>query len=352
MSKDSLETGLGFMRDRLLSWSVGNIGPATETGCSTVLLEDAEYFDAVVESDLVGPETALFVQGGGDQDHVRTFDCEGSIAEPGSEFAVGDDFFLQIQDYVTTEFVPLLGPTLIRVTGADDFERFLADADTAYTDGSFQEFVVAPSVRIADLPGLGADTGSGGPRSRLYVGTHGQVSTSPTGRGLGTVGTSMAELQDRWTELNAEYQTGCSVCLSNAIDEDERTGALAARPWIARYLTVLDAVRTLRAQNIQEIRVSGFGGGRLLSPLDEPANPADMTNPQIPVVMESGGTIYAYLPASGRVLRMPPSTGHVLEVLTVCGSVESAIEYADPDSVRKLASLLQWDELLSAPSRQ
>lgn len=339
------------MRDRLLLWSVGNIGPDTGTGCSTVLLEDAGHLDAVAESDLVGPETVLFVQGGGDQDRVRAFDCEGSIVEPGSEFAVGDDFFLQIQDYVSTEFLPLLGPTLIRVTGADDFERFLADADTAYTDGSFQEYVVSPSVRIADLPGLGADTGSGGPRSRLYVGTHGQVSTSPTGRGLGMVDTPLRELQNRWTELNAGFQVGCSVCLADAIGEDERADALVARPWIARYLTVLDAVRTLRAQEVQKIRVSGFGG-RLLPPLGDLADPADTTEPQTPVVMESGGTVYAYLPASGRVLRMPPSTGHALEALTVCGSVDPATEYADPDSVRKLASLLQWDEPLRVPGRR
>lgn len=333
-------------------------GDSAPAGVETIVLEDSGLLGPVLESDLVAERTLIFVPAPQGSDVVRDLGpgrpgvvgYDGTFSEAGAEFVLGDDFYLQIQNYAISEYMSVVGPTLIRVGDETDLETYLADAERALREGIFPSFLTNPVIQMADLPALGAGPDGDGPALRLYVRAAGEVSTSPHGRDLGMIDAGLAVLNERWTALNAESAQPCAVCLGGVLDEADRAGALGARPWLPRYLAAVEAIRQVRARRGAEPRVSGFGG-RLdpaLPPLDEAADGRDAT---VPLLLWLDEEAFVYQPGSSRIFAMPLATARLAEVLLAYGSVAAAAGHAPEPQLTALAAMFARNGLaLSAAS--
>jgi hypothetical protein len=311
----------------------------TADAALAVVLERATHLDRALESGLVGPETRVFVPGAQDStDGAVVIGYDGSISDPGGDVQIGAQFFLQTQDYGTSEYLSLIGATLVKVVDERDFQAFLADADAAREHGSFVDFATHPLVRLCDVAGLGAAAGVDGPRLRLYVDAEGVISTSTAGAPLGQLGDDLGTLEAAWNKINGESARPCAVSLAQAVDEDVRVAALEERPWIARYHGAIAAVRNLRAREIadgRDIRVSGFGG-RLAPELGDITDPWDLRQDDAPLLLWTDDAAYLYAAAAERVFQLPHSTAVQVERLLVHGSPQAAGDAADRDQVTRI----------------
>ncbi|MER5934750.1 daptide biosynthesis RiPP recognition protein [Streptomyces sp. NPDC002054] len=335
---------MSVAKRHLMSWGVGRAlpgragEPAAGTGAATVVLENADHLAQLLGSDLVGPHSVILSPGAPETEGTPlVVGYEGSLSEPGGDLSIDDDFFLQSQDYATSAYMSVIGATLIRITEEADFEAFLADADRARAEGEFASFVTDPAVQLADLSALGGGPAGDGPATRLWVGPEGELSVSPGGSRIGTLGDSFATVHAAWEYLNSTSDQPCPVSLGEVLPEPERAAELAARPWLGRYLAALNAVRELRARGLGEIRVSGFGG-RLAptSEAGEPTSPADLTDAELPLLLWTDEA--AYLHASGRTFRINRSAGELAEALLVHGSLDAAAAHADRDALARVES--------------
>ncbi len=230
------------------------------------------------------------------------------------------------QDYGTSEYLSLIGATLVKVVDEHDFTTFLNDADTAYTGGSFADFVTHPMVRLCDAAALGATAPEDGPRLRLYVGAEGTISISPSGAPLGELGDDLATLVAAFDKLNGESAWPCAVALAGVLPEDIRVAKLKERPRIRSYHRAIAAIRTLRAREItdgRDVRVSGFGGR--FAPGRQGAEAEwDLIQEDAPMLCRVGEEYYLYNAASERVFRVPPEASPQVEALLAYGSPEQA----------------------------
>jgi hypothetical protein len=328
-------------------WGSGQLGtdvlepgePLPTEGAMAVVLESAEHFDRACSTGLVAADTRVFVPGASDStedpDGPVVLGYDGSLSDPGGDVQIGTQFFLQTQDYGTSEYLSLIGATLVKVVDGRDFDAYLADADTALAEGAFPDFATHPLVRLCDVAALGGPIGVDGPRLRLYVGADGVISTSTAGAPLGELGDDLAALEETWSKINAESALPCAVGLARAVEEDVRVAGLRERPWIGRYHGALGAVRALRARNIgdgRDIRVSGFGG-RMLRELEDVAQPRDLRRDEAPLLLWTGEDAYVHSPATERVFRVPLPAAARVERLLVHGSPEAAAGADDLDQL-------------------
>lgn len=346
---DQTPTGNGTMdrdelrrvKQHLMSWGTGDEPPGTEVidGAATIVVTDPEHVAPLVESDLVGTGTVVLAPDAYDSAIPGVVGYDGTLDEAGGEASLGDDFFLQTQDYATSEFMSILGPTLVRIDGQEDFDLFLADADRAAEEGVFPEFAIAPALRLADVPALGNGLGIDGPDLRLYVDPDGQISTSTGGSGLGRVGDSLTTLRTAWDRANEDDSTSCSICLGRNVPEPARASALRERPWLGRYLTALEALRTLTLNNITDIRVSGFGG-RITKGLAEEGHDFDLRSHRSPVVMWNQERGYVYDPAVRKVFLLEHVAASAAEILVTTGSRDVADQYAPAEPLDQVEDFL------------
>lgn len=324
-------------RRHLMSWGTGrgDLVPAGAAGTATVVLESAEHLDAVLASDLVGPRTLVFVpeaQGTGEPGGQQVIGYHGSATEPGGDLAIDDDFYLQIQDYATCEYMSVLGATMVRILDGADFEAFLADADAALADGRFPTFLVEPAVQLADVAALGGPDRGDGPRTRLHVDPRGRVSTAPGGLPLGSIGDPVARLAQAWARRNGASAAPDAVALGSAVPEVLRCAAVAHRPWLGRYLAALEAVRELAARGVADVRVSGFGG-RLGSTCS--GDGPDLYDAALPLLAWTEDAAYLRCTASGRTFALDADAAGPVEALLVRGS---AADTADAEIVAAFAA--------------
>ncbi|MDV9172914.1 daptide biosynthesis RiPP recognition protein [Streptomyces sp. W16] len=323
---------MSALKERLMSWATGRTTVSVDTAHATrtVVLEDAEYLATLLASDVVDTDTMVFAPGAeGSADSPGVIGYEGSLAEPGTEFTHDPGFYLQIQAYGISEYMSVVGPTLVRVADTTDFESYLLDADRAHDQGTFADFLTNPAIQLADLPALGAGQDGDGPGLRLYVGRSGEISTSPGGNPLGKAGDSFGALAEAWTRTNAESGRPCGVCLGAVVPEADRVAALAQRPWLGRYLAAVHALRDLRARGVLGTGVSGFGE-RLMADLAEHPEPADVSDADLPLLLRAGEDVYAHDSRHGRTFRLSRAVAETAEALLVCGSVDAASRYVEP----------------------
>jgi hypothetical protein len=334
------------VKKHLSSWGTGRVQPLekpAENGSLTVVLEDADHLDALLGSDLVGDSTLVLSPGEsregavGATGAVGVVGYEGSLAEPGGDLSVDDEFFLQTQDYASAGYMSVIGATLVRIVERADLDAFLDDADRARADGTFPTHVTSPAVQLADLAALGGDPGQDGPRTRLYVDADGTVAVSPWGAPLGTIADGLDALDDRWQRLAEAAAHPCELALGRAVPAAAGAAAAAERPWLGRYLAAVDALRELHARGIADIRVSGFGG-RLSPALAELPDGADT---DVPLLLWTDDAAFVHLTGNRRTFRVDHAAGALLEALLVCGSVDAAAGYADR------AGLLRAERLLT-----
>lgn len=347
MTFANTDVNVSSMNRHLMTWYIGTSVPgATAAGRPTVLLDDGAHLAPLLRSPVGDVAAMVFVPEGHGSDDPRVVEYAGSPQEPGGEVAVGDDFYLQVQDYAAGAFMALLGPTIVTVTSGEDLEFFLADADRARSRGHFPEFLLAGAVRLANVTALGAGFGDDGPLLRLHVDAVGLVSTSSTGVRIGDLQTPLAELTGAWERHNSTSRP-CAVCLGAVIDDAARCDALASRPWLAQYLTAVDALRTLEGNGVTGLSVSGFGA-RLLPALAEATGP-DRAGGSAPVLLWSDDSGYLFDPSAGRVFSLSLAAAGYAEALLVSGSVEAASEVAERASVEQVAAFFARSGVTLAP---
>ena len=300
------KTELRRIKRHLMSWSTGQfeVGPANQDSCSTIVVADPAHLADLLDTDLVGDNTVVLAPEGHGADPSRVVGFAGTLDEPNAEMSIGYDFFLQTQDYATSPFMSVLGPTLVRVTGPDDLELFLADADRAREERSPHR----RPPRAGSRPG--SRRSSATPlRQRRRRNLH----------------------LDRWLQPRTcrRHARLPASELGPAQRGKHRTRELLARPWLGRYLAAVDGLRMLATREIVGLRVSGFGQ-RLNPALDHHPDSADAATPLLFWNDESG---YVYEPASGRTFQVNLAAATAVEALLVTGSAEQASEYASPRSL-------------------
>ncbi|WNI16181.1 daptide biosynthesis RiPP recognition protein [Actinacidiphila sp. ITFR-21] len=327
------------VRQHLLSWATGRpfgaAGPGSAVGAPaaarTVLLDDASLAEPLTAAGLVDGHSVVFVpQDPSEAAEPARSDAAaptyvgygGSLAEPGGELSLGQEFFLESRDYAAAAYMPLLGPTLVTVTGPDDFELFLADADLARETGRFPEFAVAAPVRLAQLPALSADRDGDGPGLRLHVDADGGVSTAWSGVRVGTLDDGPAGLYQTWQDVNESSAAGCAVCLGAVLDEPGRLAGLTARPWLGDYLAAVDSLRTLTARGMAGLRVAGFGA-RLLPEPDTDADPVPDPGRRRAVLLLGDDGACLHQPSTGRTFRLGTGAARCAEALLTLGSADA-----------------------------
>lgn len=213
---------------------------------------------------------------------------------------------------------PGRGGVVLRVADEHDLSAFLRDADTALTTGRFVDHLLRPDVLVADLAALGADFADAGPDDRVWVGPRGRVSTSPTGAGLGSLRDRRDLLTQRWRDRNGGGTRPCTVALGAALDEQDRSDALADRPWLPRFHIVVRALRGLRAAGLHPVAVSGFGRrlDRRVAELQPGPVVDDPAAPVLAVTRHQGRNCHWVLTPDGRRRRsVPPDDAIRLEYL-------------------------------------
>ncbi|MCX5266155.1 daptide biosynthesis RiPP recognition protein [Streptomyces sp. NBC_00199] len=297
----------GRLKQHLISWATASpLAGSPGAGVGTLVLADAAHIPAVTAAGLVGHRTLLLAPDDGTRDLAPAVGYQGSLTEPGDEFSNGQDFFLQTHAYAASPFMTVFGPTVVRVFDRHDFEVFLADADRALAEGVFPEFLLTSSVLLADPAALsGADDPADGPALRLYADRNGQVSTSPTGAVLGTVDDSLDVLAESFTRAG-----NAAAALDAALPAQTRAEALHDRPFLARYLAAVAALRSLMARGATGLKVSGFGS-RLTPGLAVSGD--DLADPSLPIVLY--GDEDSYVVAGSRLFAVDRRAARTLECL-------------------------------------
>lgn len=335
---------MGGVKTHLMHWAIGKrVGVGNrataqtppEPGAEVIVLDHARHVAPVLASDLATAQTVIFAPFSDETTDARVVPYEGSFAAPGAEAVLGNSFFLQIQNYAISEFMSVVGPTLVRVSDDADLDAYLKDADRAVVEGVFPAFLTHPVIQLADLPGLGAGL-LGGPSLRLHVRASGEVSTSPSGIPLGDVGTRFADIESAWERINGASSHPCAVCLGDVLDSGTREAGLAQRPWLARYLVAIEAIRNIRARGVEDIKVSGFGG-RIHEDLSHGGAPNE--DPDAPVLLWNTGTAFVYAPGSGRAFQASLEVARLAELLLVRGGVDAAADHAPADVLRRVEQM-------------
>lgn len=326
---------------------IGNEPVEAYDGTLAVVLERGAHLDPLYENGFLGSQSRVFVQrsddGVDERSGAAVLGYEGSLSDPGGDVQIGAQFFLQTQDYGTSEYLALIGTTLIRLVDTSDFETFLSDADLARREGKFTEFATHPLVRICDITALGFAAPDRGPRLRLYVDATGEISVSPSGSKLGSVGDSLSDVEAEWARQNQSTDAPCAVALARTVDEGVRVKGLADRPWMSSYHCALAGLRTVRARGVADpshLAVSGFGG-RINSALDDIEDAADSVHVVAPVLISSREDFYLFAPAVNKTFKMGASAAKLAELLLIFGSVDAASEHASAESLHTVRRFLE-----------
>lgn len=310
-------------RARLMMWCAGTVpqaragGDGSGASTPTLVTESASALLRARRSGLVTDATTVFAPEGTD----GAIGCTGSLTVPGSELRVGDDFYLQVQGYSISEYVSVVGPTIIRIADAEDLAAFSADVLTAVRSGAFPEFLSHPLVQLADLPALGVVGPGAGPRARLWLSDDGTVAVSPSGVPIGDVDATLDELEHVWRARVDSAVTGDPTAIAGVVPEDVRAAALAERPEIVRFCRALDGLRNLRARKVPVPRVSGFGGtlGRGLE-----GHGGALDQPDAPFVAWSDDQYFLLSADGNRVFAVDRATAEAVEAVIVTGPADQA----------------------------
>jgi hypothetical protein len=260
--------------------------PQTDPGALDVLSLHAESLIVAPANVPLRPE---------DVGRARVATYTGDPTADDQEMLLSGGLVIGFQSYISATFVPLTCPTSVRMTDAADYESFLQDADAAVETGNFADFLLHPLAMLGDVCGLGTEhVCASRRRSRAVVGPDGAARPS-----LG--GLPFAD--------GDEAETACTVCLGQNVLPAELASARAARPWLSRYLLVLDVLRLAGGRFGGPLKVSGFGY-RLGA--DLPTEPLEAT--MAPVLLRAGEDHLVCEPASRRVLRTGADAARVLEV--------------------------------------
>ena len=123
----------------------------------------------------LGPETLVLAPQGSAHDigGAQVAAYTGDLTEGEQEIVFEGGFVVRRESYTAAPFMPVTCLTAVGILGPDDHDNFLADADAAAQDGSFEEHLLHPLVILADACALGACDCAAPRRARAVVGADG-----------------------------------------------------------------------------------------------------------------------------------------------------------------------------------
>lgn len=288
--------------EAFLQWASNRRGTL---GGRVVLVADERDVDAVTihlsEADVVlAPGSAP-----APTDGPMILHYDGRLIEPGDVVRFGDDYELELQDYLSIAFLPVARPTIVHLGDAEGWAAMLADADAARAIGYFLPQLGSRTVVLADAAYLGAPVGKPpAVPERFQVDLDGVLRLGIDGRALGPIGTVPS------TDFGLERPASDALA-SLGVDTDDE---LQRRPWFGRYLAAL----RLLSDTGPSTWASGFGR-HLLPGLG--ADPARAT----PLVLVHGGDGHQLVDlASGRRFTLDLPSAEAAEALLETGDVTRA----------------------------
>ncbi len=184
---------------------------------------------------------------------------EGWLGSPGDLMHIGGGYEIELMDYLVAPFVPVTRPTIIACLASAAWHAFIDDAEDARASGAFLPQLTARAAVLADADLIEAAAASTAVETRrLTVDRHGQVRYR-----LGGATSASAAMIDLGAQSAATLLRGDGEPAGSGA---ELADAIAARPWISRYLA---ALRLAGASGGEPWRVVGFGCDPLGRDADE-----------------------------------------------------------------------------------
>ena len=299
---------------RLLGWCTGDYrGRTSASALDIVVTADAEptaLLDGAAELGLpLGSDTMVFWPDSLRPD-ARLRQCAAQLSTyAGSVYAADEDDLLvngtvplASVAYGGGPYLPVTGPTVLRITEPADYLDFLVEADRAAARGLFAEHLTHPLMRLGDTCALAGQLPCHSARRRRALVTATGLFHSPYGEPITT-----------------RPGTGCP-CVRAIHTSAQLTAEGAARPWLARYTEVLGVLAALRAQTrppANTTTVSGFGT-RLTSAAT--ATPTEAAGR--PVIVCRDGEDLICDPNSLRVMRVSGDVARVSELMLAGDSID------------------------------
>lgn len=287
----------------LMSWARGT--DASNASPNVVVSADASLSEGLAGHDFMTPGSVLFTPRT-DHGHQRpetrwqVFEYVGDFTDPDADIQIGDDFYVQLQSYAVSEFVPIGGPTILRMDSDVDKAAFFRDADYARATGKFPSALLHPQSILGDLPSIGLDPAATTVR-HVFLNDSGDVSTSPSGIPIGTVQNTHSSWSERWVE---------------GVETVSRQSDNADRPWLGNYLLAADALRHAAVRGLQPMRVSGFGG-HLVSNLDSVDSPVPSSTA---LLLFNNDVAHLHDSASSRTYKLGSDAAKFVDVMLRFGA--------------------------------
>lgn len=240
----------------------------------------------------------------------------GALIEPGDELFL-EERGIELQDYIASAFVQIVGPTAVRFFDPSSWHAFLDDAELARRSGIFASSLIDPRIVLADRAALMEPNEFATPRA-LHIGADGSVRIGLQGAVIGAID-DLHEILARPVPRSAALE---SVAASERLAAD-----LTARGSIGRYLRAADLMKMLRLDN-GTARIAGFGW----SPADDGLADAG-PGPADPFLLATDeGFVLADTTTLRRQLLSPLTAGVVAATQT-----SSALELASDRVARRFA---------------
>ncbi|NHC47565.1 daptide biosynthesis RiPP recognition protein [Motilibacter aurantiacus] len=320
-------TSLQQIVGRLTAWARGDAAPDASGRAAMVVVESPEAVEwlSAAGTGIVGEETHVVVtRKVALPEHAPGLwlSCSGGAAEPGDELGIGRDFFLLTQDYAALRYLPVVGPTAVRLTNADDVEALAADIEDARRTGDLPAALVHRAVELGDRSAL---AGRPAGLEWLHVDRDGAVRCSPFAAPIGSVGDgahALRQAAEAAGPLRSRLPEGVVDGLAGI---DPRT--------LAGYAAALDGVRLLASSGTADWRVSGLGHQFL-------DGSAPQVRPDV-LLLEGGSRCVLFDGRRGKAFGIGRSLAEVLETVLGAGSEDDAVERlarrgADPQQARAL----------------
>lgn len=262
--------------------------------------------DLAVEGSVV-----LVVDGDSDDPDIAT--VKGSFDEPGGELLVNGTLSLEIQDYAAVPFINLVGVTVVRLTGVEDWQAFFDDAEEARRSGHFVRQLTDVNAVLSERGLLGGQGNFDRSLARIHITADGTILNGPYGTVIGWAGDPLHELGIKAVPLRPES------AVASITDAAEVRAELNRRPWIPRYLAALDVWKFIVPDHRPDTRLVGFG----LS-LYGATESHSLPLPGSPFILERQGGYRLLDTKTGRLFKIGPDVATLIEAVSNLRDIEAA----------------------------
>lgn len=279
-------------------------------------LESRDHLDEVRRTAAHGD--VIFAPSRSAEDDSRIIRYQGFFREPGDEMTLDGRGTFELQDYLAAPCTSIVGLTVVRQGSAEGVSAFLRDADTARESGAFVDQLLSSAVMLESRASFVRSDPAGDSLVRVHVTADGEYRDGPDGLLLGLVGDERPDL-----EATALASAGRGRSFARIVDRHALVADLDDRPWLERYVGVLDLLREWDGVPPRPA-VSGFGG-HLVRALDEDAASPSIVSADAPFLVTGDGEEYVLVdPASRRRFRLGVDAARAAECLIATADESAA----------------------------